>query len=145
VRQNQASIGVEEKEFVCISCAERQFDTKEALIQHCRNVRGHKGEWCERCKWLFISAEGRKQHVRDSPNHWVCSKCGIDELEEESLRSHLETKHSFCCDCHSAFLDQGEHRVQLHNRCPICHEEFENENEVLMVSRNINISPRKPS
>ncbi len=131
-RQNQALISAEENEFVCMSCDEREFDSED-LLQHCRNARCHKSEWCERCQWLFISSKAYEQHIRDSHNHWVCSKCSVDEPEETDLRTHMGTKHSFCYDCQSDFANLGKHRVQRHNRCSICNEEFQNENELLMV------------
>lgn len=134
VKENQASIGVEEAVFVRHACTNRQFDTEAALLQHCRNAYCHNGEWCERCEWLFVSPAAREQHLRDSSNHWICSKCGDDELEEANLRSHLKSKHLFCYDCELDFLDYEEHRIGRHNRCSICHEEYVNSNEVLMVS-----------
>lgn len=79
-------------------------------------------------------SNGPEQHLRDSFNHWTCSKCGSDELNEATLRSHLETKHLSCYDCEVEFLEVDEHRIRRQNRCSICHEEYENSNEVLMVS-----------
>ncbi|KAH0829781.1 hypothetical protein AYO21_06737 [Fonsecaea monophora] len=141
-RENQALIDVEGVEFVCISCDEREFDSEQALLQHCQAARCHQDEWCDRCQWLFISTQAHEQHTRDSQNHWVCSKCGTDEPEESSLRAHMETKHSFCYDCQANFAGVSKHRVQFHNRCSICDEEFANENEVRMVRGNVNIKPQ---
>jgi hypothetical protein len=134
-RENQALINVEEDEFVCVSCDEREFDTEEALLQHCQNARCHKSESCKRCRWLFISTKACEQHIQDSQNHWICSECSVDQPEELDLRVHMETSHSICYDCQSRLANLGKHRVEQHNRCSICDQEFENENEVLMLSQ----------
>lgn len=134
-RLNQALIRTEEEEFICVSCDEREFGTEEALLQHCRNARRHESEWCERCEWLFVSANARSQHVRDSNVHWLCSRCGFDEEEEGDLMTHLAIQHSFCYDCQSYCGDFLQHRDHRHHRCSTCHQEFECENELLMVRR----------
>lgn len=124
---------IEQAEYVCISCNGRDFDSEQALLQHCRNARCHQGEWCERCKWLFVSPTAREQHIRNSHRHWVCLECRVDELDRADLQAHMEVVHSICYDCQRSFTDIEQHRLEEHYQCRTCKEQFQDENQVLMV------------
>ncbi|KAK2471820.1 hypothetical protein H9L39_16576, partial [Fusarium oxysporum f. sp. albedinis] len=71
----------------------------------------------------FRSASARKQHIRDSADHYICHICPepFDYETQNELDDHLETEHHICIYCDrppfrtSKQLDQ--HDVDKHNMC----------------------------
>ena len=133
-RDNQISVDTDRNVFCCIPCGDRHFVSKHSLIQHCRAAEIHEGEWCERCQWLFVSPRARNSHCDRSLRHWECQYCDLDEYDGEALVSHLASQHSHCYDCEVTFNDYRTHRIQSHYRCSLCPNEFNTQNEVMMVS-----------
>lgn len=119
---------------MCVACGEREFESENSLLQHCRQAKAHAEEWCNRCEWMFVSESAREVHYRDSNRHWICSLCNIDESEEDDLISHQSAKHSYCYHCEETFGNLSEHRYQFHYRCRTCDGEYGSENDLKMVS-----------
>lgn len=133
VRNNQITVRTDEDYFACIPCNERTFSSEEKLHQHCRTAKVHRGEWCDVHKWLFVTEGALSAHLHDASDHWVCSICDTDEDTEEDLVEHPGSKHSRCYHCSMNVGHFHRHRVDDHNRCDECSEEFSDQNEVRMV------------
>ena len=132
-RENQISIDGDRGTFLCLPCNKLAFMSEDSLLQHCRSAGAHAAEWCERCKWLFVSSTALSDHLRDSSNHWICEFCDTDEAEEDDLVNHQAKKHSYCYDCETTFANYSEHIFESHHRCDDCDREFDHENELKMV------------
>lgn len=132
-RLNQVTVDHEGDRFICVSCNNRHFSSATGLFQHCRSSQLHRGEWCERCQWLFVNREARAAHIRHSSQHWSCSFCSRDLENKSELASHLINVHDYCSDCQLLCDDYTEHRVEEHHQCPECGEEFQNNNNLRMV------------
>jgi len=132
VRLNQIIFAAESQYFVCQSCNDRAFGSEMGLLEHCRYASYHRDEWCERCKWLFVSPAAHNAHLRHSHRHWLCDTCSVDESSRQDLMRHMESSHSFCMDCGVTYGSYQNHRIHYHHRCTECEREFGNENEKTM-------------
>lgn len=135
VRENQITGSIIENIFICNACDERTFTSYHNLLQHCRTAKTHIGEWCESCKWLFVSPVALNAHLHNSRDHWICTECQLDIDNEEDFESHMALAHSWCCECDRRFVDHQQHRIEIHNRCGTCDREFATSNELSMVRR----------
>lgn len=142
VRENQIIVDGDNEDYICLSCDKRTFPSAAGLLQHCRNNGLHRGEWCERCQWLFVSPSAWTAHVRSSDLHAVCTFCGIDAADREALSTHQSTEHKYCADCEEHFVDKQKHRVAGHNRCRECGEEFTDINDLAIVGQRRNNAPK---
>ena len=134
VRENQITVDHEDDLFICTLCDNRRFPSETSLFQHCRSNKLHRAEWCERCRWLFVSDQARTAHVRSSDMHGFCSFCSKDLADKDELASHQARVHQYCSQCQLICQDYTEHRIEDHNQCPECGEEFKNNNNLTMVS-----------
>lgn len=140
VRGNQIYLDHEDDIFVCIPCNNRRFPSATGLFQHVRSSQLHRDEWCERCQWLFVSHLARAAHVRSSDVHHPCIFCGDDQVNEGELAFHLVNVHEYCTQCQLVCRDYSDHRIEIHHRCRGCGQEFQNDNELNMVSNERNMS-----
>lgn len=134
VRNNQIYMNHDDDIFVCTSCDNRHFPSAASLFQHCRSSKSHSDEWCERCQWLFVNYQARAAHTRSSDAHNICVFCGADLVHQAELTSHYAEAHEYCRQCDLVCHDYREHRSQIHRQCRECGEEFQNDNNLNMVS-----------
>ncbi|KAJ4391094.1 hypothetical protein N0V93_004709 [Gnomoniopsis smithogilvyi] len=85
--------------------------------------------FCRRCQKSFVSVRAKQQHIADSQDHHVCSKCPkhLDFEFEDELIEHLEDVHHFCVPCDRQFgAAEGlaQHDMAIHHRCRTCHRCF---------------------
>lgn len=135
VRLNQITVDYANDCFICVPCNSRHFTSATGLFQHCRTSNLHRGEWCERCQWLFVSEEARTTHIRHSSQHAFCQFCSRDLENQSELALHQIRVHDYCSECQLLCNDYDEHRVEEHHRCRECGEEFQNNNNLYMVCR----------
>lgn len=140
-REDQIHIDRNNKSYVCHSCDERFFSLESALVQHCRTNPAHKGEWCERCRWLFVDPSARTTHLHRSSAHALCPSYDVDAVNQDELSAHRSRVHRFCVECQTSFSDWREHRTERHNCCRECGDEFTNLNNLIMVSWRMIVPP----
>lgn len=133
VRENLIICDPSEQIYVCNSCDNRDFTSENSLLHHCREAKQHRGQFCGRCKRLFVHITAKHNHITNSSRHWVCHICDIDLEDEDSLESHLSGKHSYCYDCGTVASDFRQHRAQYHHECSVCEDQFQDANALLMV------------
>ncbi|KIV84925.1 hypothetical protein PV11_00672 [Exophiala sideris] len=126
---NQLSSSDVFHDYTCSPC-DRKFLNLNGALNHCRNASVHRGEWCERCQWLFVSPAARNKHVADSPHHYICKRCKIDYDLTTALNKHLVDVHHQCMDCEEEFNNDND--LQQHKRshlpldvkCLACERKF---------------------
>ncbi|KAI6080515.1 hypothetical protein F4821DRAFT_273790 [Hypoxylon rubiginosum] len=72
------------------------------------------------CKRSFESSRAKQQHLEDSPNHYVCTKCDHrpDLNSEAKLKEHAETAHNCCTICDRVF--DAPYQLQQHDMYKTC-------------------------
>ena len=130
---NQICISDKDQEYICEACNGRPFVSGPALLQHCRQAAVHKGEWCDRCIWLFKSPLAYDKHLSKSKRHCICWVCGSDKFDQKDLARHMANRHLYCYDCNYCFDTLQEHRVESHRRCNSCCHEFGEEKSLVKV------------
>ncbi|KPI37564.1 uncharacterized protein AB675_3980 [Cyphellophora attinorum] len=85
-------------DYFCIPC-DRFFVSQAAAAAHCANAAAHRGEWCQKCEWLFVDDHALTQHQEDSSRHAVCHLCPLDLDSDTDLSAHQTAVHFLCQDC----------------------------------------------
>ena len=136
----------------CKPC-DRNFNTVNGLLSHCRTARVHAGEWCERCEQLFVNENALISHSENSSQHHICSTCDLDFECSSDLNSHNAVEHlprrgnavvrrnytssqpvsSFLsCSFLLTFLQQQRIYHYHDNECFGCYEQFATQSGMLM-------------
>lgn len=68
-RRNLIVINGRGRIYDCDSCG-TSSNSKKAVLSHARSEK-QRGEWCERCQWLFIDGGALEQHLHNSGEHIV--------------------------------------------------------------------------
>ncbi len=134
-RNNQLYIDNDDGTGVCLAC-DRNFNTVNGALNHCRNAQTHEGEWCERCEWLFVSEAAHQTHVNASSRHNACETCDLDFNTHQELVTHDTEIHYYCSPCVKFFNNHREldnHDVDFHCMCRDCGEFFINRNNLNQV------------
>jgi len=77
----------------CKRC-EQWLPNDRALEQHKEDSNLH---WpCDDCNLDFESADVRKQHYVQCPNHHYCEECDRHFTREEARNYHMSAKHPYC-------------------------------------------------
>lgn len=121
--------------FRCGPC-DRDFNSRQALYDHCKNAAVHWGQWCGRCARLFVSQAARKSHITDSSFHHVCWLCKLDYAGRDEYDEHMIKNHNQCLRCaRRETSSQGlrRHMEVVHHYCSACERFFENENNLRQV------------
>lgn len=137
-RENQLYIDHSNDDFLCLSC-DRRFNTSEGVLSHCRSSRIHRGEWCERCEWLYVSSNSLQAHIQNSARHNLCEDCDLDFTTQEELDCHDVDAHFACIECNEYFKDEEDlerHDVDLHYKCVECDRFFSSWHSLTQVRRS---------
>ncbi|OAG40909.1 hypothetical protein AYO21_04751 [Fonsecaea monophora] len=118
VRENQLVSKPENNDSYCRPC-DRVFISLDGGLNHCRNADAHRGEWCERCKWLFVSPQACQYHVDNSHRHNVCVPCDLDFGTAALLRSHDVEVHNMCAECGKYFNNPNDLTQHKRSHLPL--------------------------
>ena len=69
--------------------------------------------------------------------------CGIDELEEGDISSHMAIAYVYCYECQGKIVNLKEHRIECHYQCQQYYKEFDAEKNLTMISHVLIISQDK--
>src|SRR5215469_6954869 len=93
---------------------------------------------CDRHPWReFPHQRALDQHIRDSPDHWLCPFCGEDTESHNALQEHYESDHAVCRCCNEVFEDQWDvrqHYRDEHYYCEDCDRPFASQDNYDQVS-----------
>ncbi|KAJ7622137.1 hypothetical protein FB45DRAFT_838338 [Roridomyces roridus] len=80
---------------------------------------------CNRCQRHFHDTPALRQHVENSPNHFICTDCNLDFASSNELTQHYirHRHHHYCQYCDSHFDDARAleaHYQNSHFYCAKC-------------------------
>ena len=127
--------------FMCASevCQNRRFKDLNALYDHCRNAGYHAGEWCEKCKRLFVSPAALQQHKITSNDHNACRFCpNAQEFDHPwHLQTHEWSEHGWCRRCSRFYAvvtgSLIDHEASAHHICAVCEKQCDSQHNLQQV------------
>src|SRR5882757_2013038 len=105
-RNNQLYVDEGRRVCYCRSC-NRHFNDYLGALTHCRDSQVHRGEWCRRCEWLFVSSTARDSHIKNSSCHNLCHCCNVDFRTSDELEEHNLSTHNRRDRCHQHPLNRN--------------------------------------